>query len=662
MFHGVTSERTRPVRLLELIVAIMVVMFVFATTSFAVTVRAAVPVTNARITPNSATAEAAATTPPCPTVNTVFPAANPGPPAPKKAVIVVGPFSADTANAIIDACKVVNAAIALNMNVTWIVAPHATWSQVVDAANGADFFEYIGHGNGWPSPYAPFQENSKDGLGLDAHDGDSNYSVKYYGADKIIASIKFAPNAIVLLNKLCYSSGNGEVGMVMPTQDVAVQRIDNFAAGFLAAGARTVFTLKYQPGEELLNALYQTHQSMDSWFMTNYGSNTDGSWKSYFGYIGSAPDQYFDSVRTPGARIHIDTDSPTTGAAVTLYKGGYQRGVTGDLDFTTDQWLGNGDGSTDTTPPDISQFDGQQDGATIPSSQDSPPVFTPNSDGISDTLALDYTVSEASYLDFVVTDGDGNTVRDFTAYAAAGDGSTTWDGKGADGKVVPEGRYTITVTPTDLAGNVGDAQTTAAKVLLAMKSPKSAPALFYARDGDALASSTTLSVTLTEPATMSWKIVDANGDTVRTLVDAVDYPAGAASATWDGKDDSGAYVPDGVYTQWVTASTDAGTYSNKLDVTVMAFKVTAPTWTGPAGTKVTFTITSAEPLTGWPVIQVRQPGLTMYKGAPVKYSSTKFKVTITLKAGTAGQVAIKLTGTDTGGGVQTQTVYFTLTN
>ena len=49
--------------------------------------------------------------------------------------------------------------------------------------------------------------------------------------------IELAKNAVVLLNHLCYASGNTEPGLPEGTLDQARQRVDNFAAGFIAAGA-----------------------------------------------------------------------------------------------------------------------------------------------------------------------------------------------------------------------------------------------------------------------------------------------------------------------------------------------------------------------------------------------------------------------------------------
>ena len=79
---------------------------------------------------------------------------------------------------------------------------------------------YLGHGNGWPSPYTYDPDyTTKDGFGLNADHGDGKLSTttnKYYG-EPYVATLDLAPNAIVLLNHLCYASGNTEPGGAAPT-------------------------------------------------------------------------------------------------------------------------------------------------------------------------------------------------------------------------------------------------------------------------------------------------------------------------------------------------------------------------------------------------------------------------------------------------------------
>ena len=47
-------------------------------------------------------------------------------------------------------------------------------------------------------------------------------------------------NAVVFNIHLCYAAGNGESGMAIPSDDLARERVDNFANGWLAAGAGAV--------------------------------------------------------------------------------------------------------------------------------------------------------------------------------------------------------------------------------------------------------------------------------------------------------------------------------------------------------------------------------------------------------------------------------------
>ena len=52
--------------------------------------------------------------------------------------------------------------------------------------------------------------------------------------------MKLAPNAVVVLSHLCYASGNSEPGLAEGSQSIAIQRVDNYAAGFIRAGAQAV--------------------------------------------------------------------------------------------------------------------------------------------------------------------------------------------------------------------------------------------------------------------------------------------------------------------------------------------------------------------------------------------------------------------------------------
>lgn len=571
--------------------------------------------------------------------------------APLRAVVVIGPMGEWQSLVNERGRAVADAAEAQGMEVTRIFHPNALWSDVVDAANGANLFIYLGHGNGWPSPYAPFQEDTKNGLGLNYPDPDrrSSADVKYYGANYLRDRIQLAPNAIVMFEQVCYASGHGEGFMPTPSRSLAVERVDNFASGFIDIGARAVFALEFQPLSNVVNALFEEHATMDSIFRMEFNPY-DSEARPYWGWVGWSP-SYHDSVLSPGSRILIDPHQTES----------YRRAVTGDLEFTTDEWLGAGVDDPDGADPVLTGLGSTQDGDTIAGGDRSPTVFTPNGDGISDTVSFRHELSEPAYLDFEVRDADGALVRRFTTWTDGGDGSTMWDGRDADGDFVAEGRYDVTVKPKDRSGKLGASDMTSVKVFKALKAPLAKPNHIFVRDGDSLAQSTDLKVTLTQPATLSWTVLDSAGVPVRQLLTDRSFEVGLATVAWDGRDALGALVPDGIYSTVVMATTEAGTYGHKLSVRVMPFKVTAPVWSGPAGTRVKFTIRSAEPLTGWPRIEVRQPGLPMYTGYPLRYGPKDFSTTITFRAGAPGDVLIKVIGTDVAGGKQSQVYTFTLT-
>jgi hypothetical protein len=558
----------------------------------------------------------------------------------KKAVIVVGPVGSSTASYIARGRAIAQAAEEEGMQVVRLFHPEATWERVVAEANGADLFVYLGHGNGWPSPYGPFQEDTKNGLGLTPKLGTSdNVSTKYWGADHIREEIRFAPNAIVMFNGLCFASGNAIPGMAIPTRSVARQRIDNYAAGFLDAGARAVFALGWQPGATIVHSLFaNSPNTMDGIFMTRFG----GSVGPYYGWIGSNPDLYFASERVAGARLHMDPDP----------KAGYLRGLTGDLEMTTDEWLGTADPS-DTVAPQLTELTAFQPDDTFPASDDGAPLFTPNKDGLSDTITLRHSLTEAAFLVVRVKKAGGAEVRRFTFWAEAGIGTFRWNGRTDEGKLVPEGRYIVEVTPRDRAGNVGDTASQAIRALTAIAAPRASAELFYGADGDALAALSTQSVKVTREATISWRIEDQDGMVVRHGITDQVVPAGPFSWDWDGTDDAGAPVADGTYTSIVTATTAAGTYSHELTIRQMSFDV-AGDWQVVAGDRQLLVIESAEPLAGEPVVTVKQPGMDPYVLKVHRDSDTMFSAGWRARAGKAGKVTVTITGTDTDGGTQTR--------
>ncbi len=216
-----------------------------------------------------------------------------------RVVIVVGPAGGSTSDYLSHAHDYARQARAYGASVTEIYTPHATWSRVLSAAQGANVLIYLGHGNGWPSPYAPWQTRTKDGMGLNPYDGAGNGNVKYYGEAELQASIRLAPGAVVLLNRLCYASGSAEPGMAQPTWTVAVKRVDNYQAGFMRTGASAVLADGHTSLVYELAVLFHGNRSVyDAW---SADPDANGHTRS------------FDSSRNLKVRLHLDPDRANTG-------------------------------------------------------------------------------------------------------------------------------------------------------------------------------------------------------------------------------------------------------------------------------------------------------------------------------------------------------------
>ncbi|HET7168605.1 MAG TPA: hypothetical protein VFI69_05340 [Candidatus Limnocylindrales bacterium] len=236
-----------------------------------------------------------------------------------KVVVVVGPVGSKTAEYKTSARSYASLARSYGASVTEIYSPYATWSRVKSAAQGANLLIYLGHGNGYPSPYGAFQRYTKDGMGLNATSGNGNSNTKYFGEYYIDRDIQMASNAVVILNRLCYASGNSEWGSANPTKSTAIKRVDNYGAGFLRAGAKAVFAEAISSASYQIRALFRTNLSMNSILMNHPAAS-------------SARDFYFSSTRTSWARAHLDP--PLAGK--------YWRSVIGNLSLTAAQWRAGG--------------------------------------------------------------------------------------------------------------------------------------------------------------------------------------------------------------------------------------------------------------------------------------------------------------------------------
>lgn len=233
----------------------------------------------------------------------------------KKVVIVVGPTGSQTADFIQDAKRYASVARSYGAYVKEIYSPRATWGRVKYHAQDANILIYLGHGNGYPSPYGSFQRYTKDGFGLNKTSGNGHYNVKYWGEYYIDRDIQLAPNAVVILARLCYASGNGEWGSPSPTKTTAKKRIDNYGAGFLRAGAKAVFAEGITNASYIIKNLYTSNRTMREIFYASPSRTMTYRFS-------------FTSSRTSGATASSDPSRP----------GRYLRSVVGFLNVEASAW------------------------------------------------------------------------------------------------------------------------------------------------------------------------------------------------------------------------------------------------------------------------------------------------------------------------------------
>jgi hypothetical protein len=252
-------------------------------------------------------------------------AAQPRTPAPK-VVIIVGPVGALTPYYRSIADDTAAAAAKLTPNVVKVYSPDATWERVKAELQGASIVVYLGHGNGWPSRYHDtLFPSSEDGFGLNPNAGAAD-AHQYFGETQIAAQIKLAKDAVVVFSHLCYASGNSEPGLPEGTLAVAQQRVDNYAAGFLKAGAGAVIADAYLSPKYYVTSILQGRSSVSTIWRT--APNVNDHFLA------------FNSIRTPGAIAEMDPDQVSSG---------FHRSLVIRKGLTSDEVIGGAVGR----PPDV---------------------------------------------------------------------------------------------------------------------------------------------------------------------------------------------------------------------------------------------------------------------------------------------------------------------
>jgi flagellar hook assembly protein FlgD len=540
-----------------------------------------------------------------------------------KVAIIVGATHSSTASYRSYADQVYAEAIKYTSNVVRVYSPRATWTAVKAAVNGASIVVYLGHGNGWPSPYTYDPSyTTKDGFGLNYdNNGDGKLSdneLKYYG-EPSIATLTPAPNAVVLLFHLCYASGNSEPGGTAPSLSVARQRADNYASAFLKAGARAVIADGHSHSPYYISSLFNTKQTIDQ--LWRNAPNFHNHVLSYA------------SARRPGYTSQLDPDNATSG---------FYRALTGKLDLRTEDVTGaryadtgsdpasfvvpgNASPLADGTPvygdatgaatatnqvatvgtatklritardtaigPNgspifaVRTFDDTVSGFMLGSTltprdsagpaawttDDGSGAFSPNGDGSQDTYGLEVGLSESASWGLTVRNGSGSSL--VTKTGSGRTASLSWSGLGG-GNAVPDGTYTWTLHAEDGWANApldrdGTFVVDTVAPSLSGVSALAETAPTFSPNGDGYQDTIGFGASSNEPGTIL-ATVRNEADTVAAQLSVAARPTGT-TLTWDGRAGSGAYVADGSYEVRIAPKDAAGNVGEGQDTTVAVY-------------------------------------------------------------------------------------------
>jgi len=190
-------------------------------------------------------------------------------------------------------------------------------------------------------------------------------------------------------------------------------------------------------------------------------------------------------------------------------------------------------------------------------------LFSPNDDGVKDSLTLNIESENIAAEDMVVlsmTDKKGNTVVE-QEFAGSVPSRWVWNGRDKNGALAPEGVYRFTVTAVDLAGNRSQTGVDDIVVRTEYEKVSASPSLrAFSPNGDGYFDLNDIKLfSSSKEGLLEWELVvlDEKDKVVREYTGQKDFQE---TISFDGKDESGRHLPDGLYTLRFRLSYDSGNH------------------------------------------------------------------------------------------------------
>jgi flagellar hook assembly protein FlgD/flagellar motor protein MotB len=201
-------------------------------------------------------------------------------------------------------------------------------------------------------------------------------------------------------------------------------------------------------------------------------------------------------------------------------------------------------------------------------------AFSPNGDNVRETVNIIPSVQVREGLESYridILDSAGRAVRTFEGRGVP-PASTAWDGETGDGAAAPDGVYTAKIELGYVQGNQPKASSLPfALDTQAPQAELSAPYTIFSPNGDGRRDTVPFTVNTGGGDEWEARITGPKGQDIRTW----NWTGQAPALSWDGTDQAGNGVPDGVY-QLSLQSTDAAGNSARLDIPAITLDARVP--------------------------------------------------------------------------------------